>query len=244
MQALPALLRLDLDAWLYSFDCDSTDPNAGSAFYLPAVAGISPHAPLPHPHIISHLKDLRLRFNIADVDLYALLASSGSTLEHLDLYTEHVLPPNLLCVAFSSSLNTLRSLKWTTNPPLDVRSKIDELPTFDRLLPHFVKLESLIISATDVSWNLLALLPPSLQHLEVQAFTYQTPFRYSDAMIETLADHSRPFHLETLIVRDSGDVWSAEQVFLLGLACAARDITFTFIADEDVSEYGLEFDGA
>lgn len=173
MVALPRLRDLDLDAWLYSFDAEAQGWDARSAFYLPSVAGPLQHAVFQSNTFSAHLTHLHLRFDIADADLFTLLSSSGPTLVSLDLYTEHALPTQLLVDALASSLATLRTLKWTTNPPLDVLQAGEGEPFVDRLLPRFVQLDTLVVSATDISHNLLGLLPTSLRHLEVQAFTLQ-----------------------------------------------------------------------
>jgi hypothetical protein len=43
-------------------------------------------------------------------------------------------------------------------------------PLFDRVLPLCTQLESLFVSASEISINLFTLIPPSLKYLRIQAY--------------------------------------------------------------------------
>lgn len=222
---LPTLRNFELDAWT-----NSTDPHD------PDYVEEAPPSPsFPSSILSSSLVTLRLRSDISDDHLFALLSACGSTLEIADIYFERIVAPAPAAEALSHALGTLRELRWTTNPPIEGFAEVNLSPTplFDRVLPRFQVLSSLSISATDVSPSILSLLPPCLVEVEVQAYTYRGPFKLSEEMIKTLANRKEKFTLKRFTVCDSEEVRSEDNVAAMTHSCAARGIAFSFIADED-----------
>lgn len=226
---LPTLRNFELDAW------------------TPARLAVLPDAPvevtpsiLAPARLASNLVSLRLRFDATDEHLNALLAGAGETLVRADIYMERpVLDIDRTAAALSFGLASLRELRYTVNAPIEGFAPVDPAdilpdPLFDRLLPKLESLQRLTISATECSSALLSLLPRSLRHLEVQAYTYRGPFKFAQEMLTTLAERSRDFsQLQTLTVCDSEDVWGAEDVAAMTGACASRGVAFRFVADEE-----------
>ena len=194
---LPTLRNFEFDAW--TNPSDHNDPA-----YVEEVP-VSPTFPST---ILSSLTTLRLRSDISDDHLFALLAACGSTLEIADIYVERIVAPAPAAEALSHALGTLRELRWTTNPPIEGFAEVNLSPNppFDRILPRFQVLNSLSISATDVSPSILSLLPACLVDVEVQAYTYRGPFKFSEEMIKTLANRKEKFTLKRFTVCDSEEV--------------------------------------
>ena len=221
---LSTLRNFELDAWTVPMLSANGTPIPGhSAVELPPLV------------LTTKLKTLRLRFDTSDGHLFALLAAAGETLEHADIYMERMVNTEGATKALSFALPSLKELRWTTNPPTEGFADVNlsNTPLFDRVLPHFESLQRLSISATDVSPAVLSLLPPSLHHLEVQAYTYRGPFKYADEMLSTLASRANTFKFETFTVCDSKEVWSRDDVTAMMDACANRGIAFRFVADEE-----------
>lgn len=205
--ALPTLKNFELDAW--TSDVDLSLP-------LP---------PLQSPPFRSnYLITLRLRVEISDSDLFALLTVAGPTLQNADIYVERLVAVEPAALALSHSLASLQELRWTTNPPVTGSRELSlsSTPLFDRLLPSFEKLQRLCISATDVSSSLLALLPPCLVEVEVRSLTYLGPFRFGPIMLKTLDLRSINFKLKRFVVYDSEEVWNDQNVAAMTSACNSR----------------------
>lgn len=218
--ALPTLRNLEVDAW--TRDVEPTPPADSSTCLRSSIIRSS------------KLVTLRLRFEISDAHLFTLLEVAGE-LQSADIYVERMVPPEAAAQALTHTLSSLRELRWTTNPPIEGFSDVNlaHVPLFDRVLPRFEVLHSLSISATDVSPSILSLLPVTLRDLEVQAYTYRGPFKYSDEMLRTLANAAVNLKLERFTVCDSEEVWTEENVLAMTTACAARSIAFKFVAEED-----------
>lgn len=202
--ALPTLKHLEIDAW--------------TAVDLPTLT--KPRVTIP---LLSKLITLRLRFDTCDEDLFDLLSTAGPTLELADIYVERLVDPLEAATALSSSVSTLRELRWTTNPSIEFSTEVIGTALFDRILPKFKVLEKAEFTATDISASLFTFLPASLRELEIRSLSYLGPFKYDDHMLRTLSSTSSiQFSLKRLVVYDSRDVWSNENVTALTSACLQR----------------------
>lgn len=202
--ALPTLKHLEIDAW--------------TAVDLPVLD--KPRIIIP---LLSKLITLRLRFDTCDEDLFDLLSTAGPTLELADIYVERLVDPSEAAEALSSSVSTLRELRWTTNPSIESSTEVIGTALFDRILPQFQVLEKAALTATDISASLFTFLPSSLRELEVRSLSYLGPFKYHESMLRTLGSTSTiQFSLKKFVVYDSRDVWSNENVTALTGACLQR----------------------
>lgn len=214
--ALPTLTRLELDFWAAA-------------------------APLPNPLPILpplNLVELRLHCDLPDELLHLLLAAAGPSLHIVDLYFERVVSVDHAAAALMHSTRSMKNLRYISNPTLDELSNFNShlTPVFDRLLPHYIQLERLFISATDISTNLLRLLPPCLRDLDIQSFNHHGLFAFSQSLILALQDDSLLFSLETLTVHDATEVWEEENVDAMRETCRSRGIEFYFRPDSEGAE--------
>lgn len=211
-----SLLKLELDFWSKSMPL-----------------------PVPLPSLPPlRLVELRLHCDLPHELLCLILKAAGSTLEILDLYFERILSLEDTTQALLPSVQSLRKLRYISNPTLEElgNTNVNLTPIFDRLLPHYHQLEKLSVSATEVSTNLLRLLPPCLKDLEVQSFNHHGTFMFSNVLLLALKDESIEFKLETFTVLDAAEVWEAENVELVRSACRARGIIFQFLPDSEGAE--------
>jgi len=214
--ATPTLRCLEMDYW-------AAEPS-----------GV-PELPLSTAPLVS----LRLCSDGTDDVLLELLHKAGSTLVNADIYTEHVLPAKRISSALLACAPVIERLRFISNPPNDVlvsRLAESEMTFFDTVLPHFVKLKSLSVSATDISCLAFSHLPPCLRHLSIQSFNHYPNFELTDELLEELADPKIKFNLKDLTVLDSTEFWDTESRDVMTKACAARGISFTFVSDEGASE--------
>ena len=179
------------------------------------------------------LRHLRVFSPGADALIFSLVAAASPTLETLDMYVETVFKdPRVAAAALMPAARTLRRLKYLTCPSLaDLAASYDasQPQVFDYILPHFIHLEYLFISATEVSPHLFRLLPPMLRELEIRSYNHIPAFHYNDMLIGDLVDPAIEYRLEELVLHD--EAWSQPQVDSLGAATAARGITFRHTAD-------------
>ncbi|KAL8293188.1 hypothetical protein RQP46_000882 [Phenoliferia psychrophenolica] len=211
--SIPTLERLELDTWTAT----------------PAVT--PPHeAPVFGP---LRLRVLRLFHAIPTEILYPLLIAAAPTLEVCDVYVEALLDPDTLFDALILSTPHIIDLTCVSNPSSLELDMFDapNTPSFDRLLPHFRRLERLYVSGTEISSNFFRLLPPCLRHLTIRSLNPGAIFGYSQVLIDALKDPLLQISLQTFTVRDILEEWEDDELDAMARACSARGIDFLLIPD-------------
>lgn len=213
--ALPSLVRLELDFW--------------------GTATLS----LPYPDIppCPSLRHVHLHFSYPS-DLVFAIVKGCTNLVSADLYFERLVPQERATKAFGSSVATLKHLRFVANPTSDELDAFDEstTPFLDALFPQFEALETLTVSATDVSIALFRSLPPTLHSLEIQSYNHHATFsvRYLDDLLEALRDKKLEIKLRHFKLYDLAEAWGEESISLLREACEARQVAFSFEPDLEV----------
>ncbi|GAA5825097.1 hypothetical protein JCM5353_006505 [Sporobolomyces roseus] len=105
------------------------------------------------------------------------------------------------------------------------------IPIFDILLPLYHQLETLIVTATELSCRLFRLLPRSLRYLEITSLNDQARFFMDLQLLRDLEDTSLEIHLEELVVKDTAQVYDQNLIQEFYERCTARGIIFTFQPD-------------
>lgn len=214
--ALPSLTRLELDFW-------------GAAIL-----------DLPAPSIPScpSLRHIQLHFSYPSNLVFAIIEGSPN-LVTADLYFERLAPQDRSARAFESSVGTLKHLRFISNPTSDELDNFDESTKafLDHLFPKFQALETLSVSATDISIALFRSVPPTLRHLTIQSYNHRAIFSKdrADELLETLRDGNLDIRLETFKLYDLAEAWE-ELIPELREAFVARGIEFSFEADTAVDE--------
>ena len=161
-----------------------------------------PHAPLPTFPTLA-LIDFRSFSSGNEFVTLELIKAAGPTLLSVSVYFETLFSnTSLVADALAPSLSTLRNLSFLTNPTIGIledRYRRRGPHLFDRLLPSFVRLESLCTSATEVSSDVFSLLPASLRDLEIQSLNDRPAFEIGKAQ-EALRDQSIAFHLSDFTI--------------------------------------------
>lgn len=204
------LEHLDLDIWQFS---------------------ASKIVPLVHPPDQLRLTHLCLDSDCSPSFTYSLICD---TLIHLHLYFEHLRPSQQAADALSKAAN-LRHLDYVCNPPVDLLDRQHNrrtAPVMDLLLPSLPLLETLHVSATDISPSFLRVLPPHLHRIIIQSYS-----SYGFEEPESLLDMLRRPSLDTkglqeLEIRDSKERWEDLEQRLVNV-CARRGIRFSLVTSED-----------
>ncbi|GAA5823349.1 hypothetical protein JCM5353_008243 [Sporobolomyces roseus] len=158
------------------------------------------------------IKTIWLNCDCEEHALWQVLTSSES-LEDCQLYFERLLERE--------------------GPTIEDLANFDStaVPIFDLLLPRYLQLETLIVTATELSCRLFRLLPRSLRYLEITSLNDQARFFMDLQLLRDLEDHSLGITLEELVVRDSAQVYSPDLIQEFYERCTARGIIFTFYPD-------------
>ncbi|GAA6009030.1 hypothetical protein JCM11491_005717 [Sporobolomyces phaffii] len=172
-------------------------------------------APIPvlHPQARPNLiNTLWLNCDSEENALWQVLSQSES-LEILQLYFERLLPKE--------------------GPTEEDLAEYDatETPIFDLLLPRYRRLESLSVTATELSCHLFRLLPRSLRSLEVTSLNDRARFFMDLQLLDDLEDPNLEVTLEELTVRDQAQVYDPDLIQQFYERCVARGIVFTFQPD-------------
>ncbi|GAA6003228.1 hypothetical protein JCM10207_001810 [Rhodosporidiobolus poonsookiae] len=184
----------------------------------------------------AELTKLHLRCDTDEDVLWQVLAKC-SALEVCELYFEKLLARDETTAALQASTSTMKHMQFLSNPTVDDLAFFDDTatPIFDRLLPSYTHLESLRVSATEVSFYVFRLIPPSLAHLEIQAFNHVSTFVFSPQLLLDLANPANASGLRSFSVHDAAEAWDERDIAALRQACEKRGIDFWFRPDSDAS---------
>ena len=212
----PSLKTLEIDFWSHRAEITTPTPTPPPPF-----------GPLT-------LRDVRIEVSGDDDDTCVLpfVAAAGPNLETLDLYLENIIDPDAMFDALSPSVSSLRTLSVTENPSdqiLDQITTSGSTPALDRLLPHFQHLETLTASATEVSYQVLHLVPPSLRRLQVASYTPDPAFRFHETLVADLRNPALKIGITSLEVYD--ETWEEAEAEELKAACASRGLMCTLDID-------------
>ena len=204
----PSLKSLEIEFWSHRAEIPTPVPTVAPTFGLLA------------------LREARIEVSgNDDVGVLSFIAASGPTLESLDLYVENLFDSDSLFDALQPSTTSLRTLVLTQNPSDQILERItnfDGTPALDRLLPHFKHLETLTASATEVSYQVLRLLPPSLRRLQVASYTPDPAFHFHEALIADILNPSLKIAITSFEVND--ELWEESDAEVLKAACATRGL--------------------
>ncbi|GAA6059469.1 hypothetical protein JCM10212_005408 [Sporobolomyces blumeae] len=192
-------------------------------------------APIPvieAPVSPNALRKLRLTCDCDAEALWQVLMQSES-LELCELYFERLLAREGTAAALMYSTETMRHLRFISNPTVRDLELFDDTatPLFDILLPRYRRLISLSVTATEISFRLFRLVPPTLRHLEIQSPNHKAAFVFDQQLIRDLSDPTLAIHLETFIVRDAASAYDPDDIQSFYEHCTARGIIFTFQPD-------------
>ncbi|ORY75698.1 hypothetical protein BCR35DRAFT_306222, partial [Leucosporidium creatinivorum] len=211
---LDGLERLDVDVWR------SADPQLNPS---------PPPLPLPPRLSLTHLC---LDADYSPKLTYDLICP---TLTHLHLYFEHLRPAQEAALALSKA-PALQHLHYICNPAVEVLERdynSRATPVLDLLLPSLPHLETLFVSATDISPAFLRLLPPKLRHVTIQTCSSFESARAS-SMLEILRDSSVDTRrLRRLTFRDGAERWKRRAVEMEEV-CVRRGICFELLSDGEL----------
>ncbi|GAA5990593.1 hypothetical protein JCM11641_007797 [Rhodosporidiobolus odoratus] len=218
--ALPAMLdTLELDFG-----------SSWSARHFPIHNGLDP----------TNLRRLRLRCDTDDDVLWQVLGQCTG-LEVCELYFEKLLSRDETTAALRGSTDSMKHLSFLSkyaqfSPTMDDLASFDSAaqPLFDRLLPAYIKLETLAVSATEISTDVFRLLPASLKSLTIQAFNHVSTFIYTPQLVSDLAVAQYAKGLESLSVHDAAEAWDEVEIGNLRQACEKRGVLFYFRPDSEV----------
>ncbi|BGP13627.1 hypothetical protein JCM10213v2_001559 [Rhodosporidiobolus nylandii] len=216
------LYELVLPPCLHTLELDFA--SSWSAQSLPFLNGLHPRG----------LKKLRLRCDTDEEVLWEVLKKCPE-LEVCELYFERLLSRDDTTAALRASTSTMRQMQFLCNPTFEDLALFDSAaePIFDRLLPSYTRLETLAISATELSSSVFRLLPPSVEALEIQAFNHVSTFRFTPGLAADIRDSRYATGLKSLRVHDAAEAWEEEHIQALEEACEARGIVFYFRADTE-----------
>ncbi|KAI5477845.1 hypothetical protein MNV49_005830 [Pseudohyphozyma bogoriensis] len=215
---LPTLTSLELDIPLFP-----------QTTFSPRIRHL---APLPLTRLAVHAE-------LRPECVWDLLDAAGSTLEHVYLYFEHLLPIKETADALAKTATSVQTLEFLSNPTIDQLEGFDPdvEPTLDRILPLFKNLRFLAVSTTDISNNLFRLLPPSLKTLRLHGFSTRGMVGIGTEMHNALADLAVDIHLEELSVFDTAEAWGGQEgIAVLERACAARGVRLSYLEDSGEEE--------
>lgn len=195
------------------------------------------------------LEASRMSCEIPNDTLCAFCKEAGSNLRRLYIYQEHLIPTDQIAEGLSHQFERLENLRFQLNPSipnLELNFDRSETPLFDKLFamtPSYQVLESLSVSATEISVSALRNLPPTLRHLEVSSFSDFSNFRPGSELDQILTDPEIDFKLQTLTVRDLVDCWGERELEAIIAQCRLRGIEFKFVpVDEDDGAYDDDFE--
>ncbi|GAA5868802.1 hypothetical protein JCM8547_002832, partial [Rhodosporidiobolus lusitaniae] len=216
------LLELALPAPLHTLELDFE--SSWSAEVLPFHNGLH----------LNGLRKLRLRADMDEDVLWQVLRQC-TELEVCEMYFERLLARDQTTNALLPSVRTMKSMLFLCNPTLEDLAHFDPAaqPIFDRLLPFYAQLETLSISATELSSSVFRLIPPSLLALEIQAFNHVSTFIYTPQLAADLRNPAYATGLKSLRVHDAAEAWDEQDIHSLAAACEARGIDFTFRPDSE-----------
>ncbi|KAI5475977.1 hypothetical protein MNV49_000536 [Pseudohyphozyma bogoriensis] len=215
---LPTLTSLELDIPLFP-----------QTTFSPRIRHL---APLPLTRLAVHAE-------LRPECVWDLLEAAGSTLEHVYLYFEHLLPIKETAEALAKIATSVQTLEFLSNPTVDQLEDFDPdvEPTFDRILPLFRNLRFLAVSTTDISNNLFRLLPPCLKRLRLHGYSTRGLVGNDVEMLNALADPAVDIHLEELSVFDTAEAWGGQEgIALLHRALAARGVRLSYLRDPEEDE--------
>ncbi|GAA5832096.1 hypothetical protein JCM5353_008068 [Sporobolomyces roseus] len=178
------------------------------------------------------IKTIWLNCDSEEHALWQVLTSSES-LEFCQLYFERLLEREGTVQALLNSTSTMKRLHFTSNPTIEDLTHFDStaVPIFDLLLPRYLQLETLIVTATELSCRLFRLLPRSLRYLEITSLNDQARFFMDLQLLRDLEDTSLEITLEELVVKDTAQVYDQNLIQEFYERCTARGIIFTFQPD-------------
>lgn len=191
-------------------------------------------SPLPLPVA---LPPLRLRhcslrvFADPEVFYHFYSALTGAHMRILRVYAEQKFPPKTLAGSLAH-LTQLRHLRYLCNPPLEHSPPLDPVvtpPLIDLLLPHLRRLETLDVSATEMTTRIFSDLPHTLRSIKINVFT-PNGFAYTSSMADDIRNSAHS--LEELVMVDSRARWASSNIEELEKACDERGVSFTFINDD------------
>ncbi|ORY73437.1 hypothetical protein BCR35DRAFT_354122 [Leucosporidium creatinivorum] len=169
--------------------------------------------------------------------IYPLLPASPK-LETLYLYFEHLRPSRAAADALLT-VPKLRHLHFLGNPSFEeletdyeTYAATNLVPALDLALPFLSNLETLAVSATDISTSFLALLPPRLHYVKIRAYSpygFERPSRILEMLQESAVDLKS---LRELEVQDSSERWPIELRLAVEEACESRGVRFSFVLDD------------
>jgi hypothetical protein len=162
------------------------------------------------------------------------------TLTHLQLYFEHLRPSQEAALPLSKA-PLLRHLHYSCNPPLLETLERDydkqAARVLDVVLPSLLHLETLVVSATDISSDFLRLLPPRLHHVTTHTYNYFKADPLS-AMLDILCDSSTETRsLQRLTFCDGAEQWK-RRARAMEKVCASRGIRFKIVRDGEQEDEG------
>ncbi|GAA5887038.1 hypothetical protein JCM16303_007113 [Sporobolomyces ruberrimus] len=183
------------------------------------------------------IKILWLNCDCEESALWQVLMKSES-LEVLQLYFERLLPKEGTVLALMHSTDTMKRLHYTCNPTEEDLVNFDptETPILDLVLPRYRRLESLSVTATELSCHLFRLLPRSLKTLEITSLNDRAKFFLDLQLLNDLEDDSLEITLEELTVRDEAQIYDPDTIQQFYERCVKRGIVFTFQPDSPPPE--------
>ncbi|ORY90840.1 hypothetical protein BCR35DRAFT_108026 [Leucosporidium creatinivorum] len=190
--------------------------------------------PLPLPVALPTLRLQHCSLRVSaepEVFYHFYGALSGAHMRILRVYAEQTFPPKTLASSLAH-LTRLRHLRYLCNPPLDHSPPLDPVlnpPLIDLLLPYLRRLETLDVSATEMTTRIFSDLPHTLRSVKINVFT-PNGFAYTSSMADGL--RNSPHSLEELVIVDSRARWATSDVEELDKACEERGIRFVFINDD------------
>ncbi|GAA5886552.1 hypothetical protein JCM16303_006606 [Sporobolomyces ruberrimus] len=179
---------------------------------------------------------LWLNCDCEETALWQVLTQSES-LESLQLYFERLLPVTETVAALMTSTGTMKRLHFISNPTEEDLAHFDShaTPIFDLLLPRYRKLEHLSVTATELSYRLFRILPPSLLKLEITSLNDAAQYFLDLQLLNDLEDHSLEISLKELVVRDQAQGYDPVLLKKFEERCRKRGVEFVFYPDTPLS---------
>ncbi|GAA5900799.1 hypothetical protein JCM6882_007667 [Rhodosporidiobolus microsporus] len=216
----PDLPRLILPPTLHTLELDFQSSWSAEAF--PFHDGVTADG----------LRKIRLSCDADEETLWELLEQC-TMLEVCELYFERLVSVDKSAVALRASAGTMKQLVFLCKQDLELFNPAIQ-PLFDRLVSVYPRLETVSISATELSPSVIRLLPPSLAALEIQAFNHVSTFVFTPQLVTDLKDVRFAIGLKSLRVHDAAEAWAEEDIESLRGACRARGIEFHFDVDSSI----------
>lgn len=194
---------------------------------------------------------LRIDSYIPSELLLAALTSFGPALESFDWYVEHTLEPDFearFALALSHAAPTLRRLRLSYNPPLELLPADLPPPTHPSLSPLYQllpRLERLTHMSTTCARyfapGAFAFLPASLEHLRIEVFRLCVEMSVPEALLEAFRDGTNDVKgLKTLTVMDDdSDGWEGVEGEVTK-AAKGRGVAFERVGESDGEEASEE----